>query len=164
MRELSLVGQFDAVLLLSGSFGFFDDAVNQDVLARVARALRPGGRVLVDVFDPGEMMVRPSRRSWSAYGGGHGLNTTWWEPESCTYVNEFKFIDTDGILNTSASRECIRVYSVPEWKKMLASVDLQLNHTLADTKLPLVAYDRDHYGNLVLVASKRGRENEPKPT
>jgi hypothetical protein len=29
-----------------------------------------------------------------------------------------------------------------------------MTHALADTKLPLVPYDRDHYGNLVLVAQK----------
>jgi SAM-dependent methyltransferase len=156
MRELNSESQFDAILLLSGSFGFFDDAVNQDVLARVARALKPGGRLLVDVFDPGEMMVRPARRSWIAYGGGFGLNNTWWEPETCTYVNEFAFIDSEGILNTSAERERIRVYSVPEWKKMFTLAGLQLDEALADSALPPVAYDRDHYGNLVLVASKRG--------
>ena len=154
MRELDYDGEFDAVLLLSGSFGFYDDATNEDVLGRIARALRPGGSVLIDVFDPTQMVVRPPRRSWSQYGGGFGLRTTWWEPESCTYVSEFMFIDADGTLNTSAEQERIRVYSLPEWRTLLARAGLTMTHALADAKLPLVPYDRDHYQDLVLVARR----------
>jgi SAM-dependent methyltransferase len=154
MRELAYEAEFDAVLLLSGSFGFFDDAANRDVLQRVARALRPQGRVLIDVFDPAMMVVRPPRRTWSHYGGGYGLRTTWWEPESCTYAGEFVFIDGDGVLNTAAEQERIRVYSLPEWRAMFAAAGLAITHALAETKLPLVAYDRDHYGNLVIAGQK----------
>jgi SAM-dependent methyltransferase len=154
MRELDYDGEFDAVLLLSGSFGFYDDATNEDVLGRIARALRPGGCVLIDVFDPAQMVVRPPRRSWSQYGGGFGLRTTWWEPESCTYASEFMFIDADGTLNTSAEQERIRVYTLPEWRALLAGAGLTMTHALADTKLPLLPYDRDHYQNLVLVARR----------
>jgi SAM-dependent methyltransferase len=154
MRELAYEGEFDAMLLLSGSFGFFDDATNAAVLAGIARALKPQGRLLIDVFDPTNMVVRPPRRSWSAYAGGYGLRTTWWEPESCTYVSEFMFVDGDGVLNTFAGQERIRVYSLPEWRAMLAAVGLKLTHALADTRLPLVTYDRDHYDNLVVVGQK----------
>jgi ubiquinone/menaquinone biosynthesis C-methylase UbiE len=160
MRELAYEGEFDAVLLLSGSFGFFDDATNRDILARMARALRgaggaPRGRILVDVFDPARMVVRPPRRSWSHYAGGYGLRTTWWEPETCTYVSEFMFIDADGVLNTAAKPERIRVYSLPEWRALFDEAGLTTTHALADTKLPLVPYDRDHYGNLVIVGQKQ---------
>jgi SAM-dependent methyltransferase len=155
MRALDYDAQFQAILLLSGSFGFFDEATNEDVLARIARALRPGGRVLIDVFDPTHMVVRPPRRSWFRLAGGISMSHTWWEPETCTYVNEFSYIDPDGTLNTAAEPERIRVYSLPEWRAMLAQVGLTLTHALADTRLPLVQYDRDHYGNLVIAAEKR---------
>ena len=156
MREIDYEDEFDAVLLLSGSFGFFDEDTNVDVLHRIARALkRKGGRVFIDVFDPAQMVVRPARRTWSHYGDGYGLRTTWWEPETCTYVSEFMFVDGDGVLNTAAGPERIRVYSLPEWRAMFNDVGLELTHALADTKLPLVAYDRDNYGNLVLVGEKK---------
>lgn len=153
MRELAIEGEFDAVVMLSGSFGFFDDVTNMDVLARMARSLKPGGRLLVDVHDPAEMVVRPPRRSWSAYAGGYGLRTTWWEPETCTYVSEFCFIDEDGVCNTAAQPERIRVYSLPEWRAMLAGAGLAFTAALADTKLPPVPYSKDHYGNLLIVAA-----------
>lgn len=154
MRELAYEAEFDAVLLLSGSFGFFDDATNLDGLKRMARALRSGGRLLIDVSDPTEMVARPPTRSWSHFGDGYGLRTTWWEPETCTYVSEFMFIDGDGVLNTAAEPERIRVYSLPEWRELFAATGLTMIHSLADTKLPLVPYDRDHYGNLVIVGQK----------
>ena len=154
MRSLAHSGEFGAVLLLSGSFGFFDEAGNRDVLARMVRALEPGGRILIDVSDPGEMMVRPARRTWSHYGGGYGLRRTWWEPETCTYVSEFMFIDADGVLNVAAEQERIRVYSLPEWRVMFAEAGLEMMHSLAQPKLPLEPYDGEHYGNLVLVGQK----------
>jgi SAM-dependent methyltransferase len=158
MRELAMEGEFEAVLLLSGSFGFFDEATNRDVFARMARTLRPGGHVLIDVFDPARMVVRPTRRSWSPYGGGYGLRSTWWEPETCTYVSEFMFIDSDGVRNTAASPERIRVYSLPEWRDLFAATGLEMMHALADTKLPLVTYDREHSKNLVIVGQKQDTE------
>jgi ubiquinone/menaquinone biosynthesis C-methylase UbiE len=154
MRQLAYEDEFDAVLLLSGSFGFFDEMTNRDVLVRMVRSLRSGGRMLIDVFDPGQMMVRPLSRTWSHYGGGYGLRTTWWEPETCTYVSEFQFIDGKGVLNTAAEQERIRVYSLPEWRALFANTGLNVTHALADTKLPLQPYDQDHYGNLVLVGKK----------
>jgi SAM-dependent methyltransferase len=154
MRDLAYQSQFDATLLLSGSFGFFDNTTNRDVLGRIARGLKPGGQVLVDVFDPTHMVVRPARRSWSQYGDGYGLRTTWWEPETCTYVSEFLFIDAGGVLNTAAEPERIRVYSLPEWRALLEGAGLTLTHALADTKLPPVHYDRDHYGNLLIVGRR----------
>jgi SAM-dependent methyltransferase len=157
MRALDYQDEFNAVLLLSGSFGFFDDATNADVLGRMVRALLPGGRVLVDVFDPARMVVRPPQRTWSHYGGGYGLRTTWWEPETCTYVSEFTFIDGEGVLNTAVQPERIRVYSLPEWRALFAAAGLTMTHALADTKLPLVDYDRDHHDNLVIVGSRSGQ-------
>ncbi|MHB0935978.1 MAG: class I SAM-dependent methyltransferase [Armatimonadota bacterium] len=48
LRKLDYDGVFDAVINWGGSFGYFSDAVNADVLARLARALKPGGRLLID--------------------------------------------------------------------------------------------------------------------
>lgn len=53
-RELASLGTtFDAVLILWQSFGYFDSATNDQVLHDVAALLRPGGRLLVDLYHPG---------------------------------------------------------------------------------------------------------------
>ena len=44
---------FDAVICLWQSFGYLDDAANLDVLKQIRAVLRPGGRLLLDVYHRG---------------------------------------------------------------------------------------------------------------
>jgi len=56
-----LQGPFDAALILWQSFGYFDPATNDRVLADLARLLRPGGRLLLDLFHPGWFAAHAGR-------------------------------------------------------------------------------------------------------
>ncbi len=49
MRQVSFVEEFDRVLLLFTSFGYFEDNENEQVVENMARALKPGGRLLFDI-------------------------------------------------------------------------------------------------------------------
>ncbi|MGH8905603.1 MAG: class I SAM-dependent methyltransferase [Egibacteraceae bacterium] len=49
MRAMPYSGAFDAVVMWGNSFGYFDDDKNRQVLAEAYRALRPGGRLLLDM-------------------------------------------------------------------------------------------------------------------
>jgi SAM-dependent methyltransferase len=52
VRELgSLEREFDAVVSLGQTFGLFDAETNASVLAAMRDRLRPGGRIVLDVFD-----------------------------------------------------------------------------------------------------------------
>ena len=63
VRELDTVeGEFDAVLSMWASFGWFDDAENERVLAAMARKLRPHGRLVLDVFAPEFQRLRAGTR------------------------------------------------------------------------------------------------------
>jgi len=48
MRQLDVVERFDVVLSMSTSLAFYDDKVNKDLLRRIHKALKPGGRFLFD--------------------------------------------------------------------------------------------------------------------
>ena len=48
LRELDIVGEFDGVVNWHTSFGYYTEAVNLDILGRLARPLRHGGRLLID--------------------------------------------------------------------------------------------------------------------
>lgn len=52
-RDLKQVaGCYDAVVNLWQSFGYFDSETNDAVLAEMASKLRPGGRLLLDIYHP----------------------------------------------------------------------------------------------------------------
>ena len=49
MRELSFEAEFDLLLNVFTSFGYFDDETDRAVLAGFRRALKPGGTLLMDL-------------------------------------------------------------------------------------------------------------------
>jgi SAM-dependent methyltransferase len=49
MRGIGRTSQFDRVVNWSTAFGYFDDDTNRAVLDGIARALRPGGRLAMDL-------------------------------------------------------------------------------------------------------------------
>lgn len=52
MRDVAeLQGQFDAVLCWWQSFGYFGEETNRSVLEQLSRKLRPGGRLLLDIYN-----------------------------------------------------------------------------------------------------------------
>jgi SAM-dependent methyltransferase len=48
LRHLDFIEDFDGICNWGGSFGYFNDAENLDVLRRYARALQPNGRIVID--------------------------------------------------------------------------------------------------------------------
>jgi SAM-dependent methyltransferase len=49
MRQLPWTARFDRVVNWSTAFGYFDDPTNRAVLDGIARVLRPGGRLAMDL-------------------------------------------------------------------------------------------------------------------
>lgn len=49
MRDLPWTGRFDRVINWCGSFGYFDDGENQQILEGAASALKAGGRLALEV-------------------------------------------------------------------------------------------------------------------
>jgi SAM-dependent methyltransferase len=77
MRELNLEEVFDGIFCWSTTFGYFDDQRNVDVLERVARALRPGGRFVLDVHNRDYISWRQPSMAW-------------FEKPGCTCMDEVK--------------------------------------------------------------------------
>ncbi len=75
MRELDFDGQFDAAYCLFSTFGYFDDETNKKTVANVARALKPGGRVLIEILNRDYVIADLPTR-------------VWWEGDGCVVLEE----------------------------------------------------------------------------
>jgi SAM-dependent methyltransferase len=70
MRDLPWPAAFDGAFSLGNSFGYLDDAGNEAFLHAVARALKPGGRFVLDTGYLVEgLLPTLQERSWYEHGG-----------------------------------------------------------------------------------------------
>jgi len=78
MREMAYENQFDAAYCVLTSFGYFDEETNLRVASSICRALKPGGRFLVDIINRDYVVSDlPSR--------------VWWEGDGCVVLEEVDF-------------------------------------------------------------------------
>jgi SAM-dependent methyltransferase len=70
MRALPFDRAFDAAYSYFTSFGYFSDEDNERVMAGVARALKPGGRFLLDVVNRDWILTHPQQRAWNPLDDG----------------------------------------------------------------------------------------------
>jgi SAM-dependent methyltransferase len=78
MREMPFDRKFDGAYSMLTSFGYFDEDANLKVAEGVARALKPGGRFLLDIVNRDYVVADlPSR--------------IWWEGTGCVVLEEVDF-------------------------------------------------------------------------
>lgn len=71
MRQIPFERELDAVINLFSAFGYFDDdAENQKVLDAVGRALKPGGKFLIDLLNTLRIMRDFRPQSWDELSDG----------------------------------------------------------------------------------------------
>ena len=75
MRELDFEAQFDGAYCLFSTFGYFDDETNKKTVANIAHALRPGGRVLIEILNRDYVIADLPTR-------------VWWEGDGCVVLEE----------------------------------------------------------------------------
>lgn len=75
MRELDFDAQFDGAYCLFSTFGYFDDDTNKKTAANIARALKPGGRVMFEILNRDYVIADLPTR-------------VWWEGEGCVVLEE----------------------------------------------------------------------------
>ncbi|HEX2572749.1 MAG TPA: methyltransferase domain-containing protein [Polyangia bacterium] len=124
MREMVFEREFDAIYCLQTSFGYFDDETNRSVMALVARALRPGGSLLLDVINRDYLVgALPTR--------------VWWQGSGCMVLEEVSFNYFTSRLQVQRSivfedgrqveqEISIRAYSLHEIGKLLHHAGLKV--------------------------------------
>jgi len=151
MRDVGFTGAFDAVINLHTSFGYFDDRTNVEILQHIFRALRPGGRFVVEVLN----------RDWAVQNVPYGI---WWDTDSLLLMEEVKFdaptsrlrVQRTVVLESQEPWEqnmSIRLYSPHELQGLLAMVGfsvLEFSGDLAHRGIYLGACNR----HLIILAEK----------
>lgn len=115
LREIDFTEQFDGAFNWQGSFGFFSEEDNLDVLCRYARSLRQGGRLVID---------QPSRewilRHFSAKGRNGDIEfTVRWKPEverTDTHFRDLKTGESWGMT--------IRHYTPAQYRRLFRQAGL----------------------------------------
>jgi ubiquinone/menaquinone biosynthesis C-methylase UbiE len=129
MRNINYTAEFDACVILSGTFGFFNDPDNQTLLDSICRALKTGGKVFIMFLSANQF--NKHRKSWSEIKDGWELSERWFDPETSTYRSRVFIIRNDGTLVRPKAEpgyhadEIIRCYTVPEMQAMFLRAGLQ---------------------------------------
>ena len=111
LRRLDFDANFDAAFNWGGSFGYFSDAENLDVLRRLACAVRRGGRVLVDQVN----RERVLRRFCPRFRRGELTVRNRWDLRTERVEGRWT-VSLDGRRRTS--RSSIRLYTPGQFRRL----------------------------------------------
>lgn len=151
MRKLDFDNKFDAVINFFTSFGYFDDNDNFDTLKGMARSLKIGGKLLIDMVNR-EWAINMTRENgliWLLY------------PDNKVFLANNKFdilkgrwISEQVIVEKGESfdqLQDVRLYSYTEYSFLLNIVGLRIVAAYGDS-------DKSDYNvksrNMILVAEK----------
>ena len=153
MRNLSFQSVFDAIYNLQTSFGYFNDQTNFKVLQGIYRALKPGGRFLIETVNRDFILDEIPMRIW-------------WEGSECLILEEVDIDHLLGVLRTKRSfvfedvtrdpweqNINIRLYTPSEMRGMLSRAGFKVIHLSGDYATP-GAYFGARSPRMIMVAEK----------
>lgn len=154
MRQIPLKNVADAVVSLFTSFGFFDELGNRQVVSEIARVLKPGGKLLIDYWNPHTVAQLDGMRNW------------WWIDDETLILLEASYhaglciIDDHRVtvdLKTGEIEQSVnhvRFYFPTELEKMLNEVGLEVVEMYGDFDGELF----DLYSRRFITVAKRVNE------
>lgn len=121
MRELPWADAFDAAFCTGNSYGYLDDAGNRTFLSAVARALRRGGRFLLEYPLVAELaLARRSYRDWHLLGDRLLLSDGHYDPAVGRLETTYTFIDLSRPDEADSRTASYAVYTAREVRRQLA--------------------------------------------
>lgn len=153
MRQIPFQSHFDAIVNMYSSFGYLEsEAEDLKVLESVARALKPGGRLLLDMLNREWAVANYIQNDWHAGGDG----TLYVERRELDLATSrmhvsFKIIGPDGGRRDSAGHH-IRLYTLTETARLLERVQIRVTGVFGgfdgesysvDTRRMIIAAQKD---------------------
>ncbi len=139
MRVIDYDAEFDACVVLSGTFGFFGDVEDQKLLGAICRAIKKGGKALIMFLSANRL--NEHSRSWREIKDGWQVSESWIDVETSTYRSQVFIIRKDGTLlrpkkeSGYHANETIRCYTIPEMRTMLSRAGLRYLESYSDRNL-----------------------------
>ena len=151
MRRLAYREEFDAVICIFTSFGYFSERDNVATLRKMARALKPGGRLLIDHRNPAFDATLPAR---------------WWQRlgPRIFVLSSLRFNRRTGVQDSTwlilrlgdrrVVRKSVRVrlWTRRQWEQRLRQAGMRLIRAYAD--LEDMSYGTTS-GRLIVLAERR---------
>ena len=156
MRTLDFTARFDRVYSFFTSFGYYSDDENEAVLGRIARALKPGGRLLFDMMNRDWLLTHPQQRTWSQREDGALLmEEVSLDLRASRVISRLTLITPDQGAGPAKQID-LRVYTSAELTALLRRKGLRVREVWGGA-------DRSEYSTesrrLVLLAEKDGEGN-----
>jgi SAM-dependent methyltransferase len=134
MRDLTFDEAFDGIYCWGTTFGYFDDQKNAEVIQKIHRALRRGGRFLLDVANRDYITPRTP-------------SMVWFEGEGCVCMDEAQLnaitsrlvVKRTMMMEDGRQREIeysMRLYALHELGKLLHDNGFRVAEASGDTSTP----------------------------
>jgi SAM-dependent methyltransferase len=133
MRELPWEGEFDAVINMFTAFGYFEaEEENERALKPARRALRPGGRLLLDLpnREVWVQLIPNGQRNWKEVGDHLVLDEHLWDEAGLRLRVRRIIVASDG--SRRAKGFDLREYSHDEIVGLLGQAGLEWERTYGD--------------------------------
>jgi SAM-dependent methyltransferase len=118
MRRIEFDSEFDAAFNWFTSIGYFSDEEELDFCRRVLRALKPGGRFLVETLNKTWLLPRFVRRKRDQVGDVEIIHCSRWDAASSRTADTWTFRRNGTV---ERHRISLRLYSAPDLRKLLAA-------------------------------------------
>ena len=129
MRTLPWQAAFDGAYCFGNSFAYFDDADNAATLAGIARALRPGARLVLDTFCSETVLPTLQERRWFAIGDLHLLIATRYDVAAQCLESQYTVLQGG---HTQTATAVYRCYSFRDLVELLGAAGFTAVRGLAD--------------------------------
>lgn len=126
MKDLSAYkGKFDCVLNLFTSFGYFStDEENENVLAEMVRALKPSGKLVINVINREWLLSIYKPAFWFKSGSVITVSAGQYDPKN-HYNESYMTLKDESTGETTLSYHRIRLYSSQEMVELMKKSGLK---------------------------------------
>ena len=130
-RQLPFLdGSFDSIVNLFSSFGYFGSEGDGQVLDEIARTLKPGGRLVMDLMNPDRIRSHLRPESRTERGGYVLYESRRLEDEGRRVTKAVRMVDAEG--NEKCWNEDVRMYATQEMEEALTARGIAIEQWYGD--------------------------------